>query len=62
MTDVLRQELARAALDVLEDRRGLRGPLLAIRSEDPEIYADIATDIADRLADVLARYEHPVTR
>ncbi len=62
MTNVLRQELARAVLDGLEEHRKLRGVLLTVRCTDSDVYAAIAETVASRIEETLARYEHPVTR
>jgi hypothetical protein len=54
--NAFRQDVARAVLDDLEDRRGIRGPLLTIRAQDPAMYAEIFRSIGDRVAETLRRY------
>lgn len=46
MADSLPRLVARAVLDDLEDRRGIKRELLAVRYDDPEIYAEIERAVA----------------
>lgn len=55
-TTELRRALARAVLDDLEDRRGIKAELLHVRSYDPQTYVEISVAIAHAIMGVIERF------
>lgn len=55
----LRRAIARAVLDNLEDRRGIKWQLLDLRDDDPETYAEIEETIAAKVMAVLVAQAGP---
>jgi NurA-like 5'-3' nuclease len=51
--EALRKQVARAVLDDLEDRRGIKWELRAVRRENPAIYAQIEDAIGTLALDAL---------
>ncbi len=57
-TPELRKRIARAILDDLEDRRGIKWELEGVKSRCPDIYAEIEHTLADLVMDVLKQWPY----
>jgi hypothetical protein len=53
-TPELRHAIARAVLDMLEDRRGIKWELRSVRDEHPDTYREIEESLAAAVMKVLA--------
>jgi hypothetical protein len=56
-TPELRRQIARAVLDDLEDRRGIKWELEGVKESYPETYAEIERVLAENVMKVLRAHD-----